>query len=288
MRGWLAAWLLGLTAFTSPAIVAAAQPALEVRVLDPTVSDATLDAVTSGSLDSRFGPLTNSAPKHAPDPLWLRVRSDGPFNPAGIPVLIARMGWFARVKVFTGDPASGANAGGHADPGGAGEAPTTAAAQPLPHATDLREFGGAHDGVFILPGPLEPGQYLYVRATAVGDGIRSLRFQVSTLDATLARAAEHARMIAIAFGALMAMSLGALLIWFILKDKLFILYPALFFLEALYLVFFSGEGFDWPLFSYARAISAYTWNVPVALAGRCRLPVHSRDRGSQPHLPTRI
>ena len=38
------------------------------------------------------------------------------------------------------------------------------------------------------------------------------------------------------------MALGSLLIWFILKDKLFLLYPGMFFLEALYLVYFSGEG----------------------------------------------
>jgi len=174
------------------------------------------------------------------------VRADETFNPEGVPVLIARMGWFQRVQIFAGG---------------------AAASQPLAQATDLREFGGAHDGVFIIPNGLQAGQSLYVRVAPVGDGMGPLRFHVSTLDATLARAAAHSRMIAIAFGALTAMSLGALLIWFILKDRLFLLYPALFFLEALYLIYFSGQGFDWPLFSYAKAVSAYTWNVPVALGG---------------------
>jgi diguanylate cyclase (GGDEF)-like protein len=74
-------------------------------------------------------------------------------------------------------------------------------------------------------------------------------------------------MIALAVGALTAMALGALLIWFILKDPLFLLYPGMFLLEALYLVFFSGEGFDWPVLSHARAVGGFTWNVTVALSG---------------------
>jgi diguanylate cyclase (GGDEF)-like protein len=74
-------------------------------------------------------------------------------------------------------------------------------------------------------------------------------------------------MIALAVGGLTAMALGALLIWFILKDKLFLLYPGIFLLEALYLAFFSGEGFEWPMLSHARSFAAFSWNVPVALSG---------------------
>ena len=74
-------------------------------------------------------------------------------------------------------------------------------------------------------------------------------------------------MIALAVGALTAMALGSLLIWLILNDKLFILYTAMFLLQAVSLVFFSGEGFDWPVLSQARALGAYMWNVPVALSG---------------------
>jgi diguanylate cyclase (GGDEF)-like protein len=247
----LAVWLLGLAALISSAVAgaapaAAAEPALEVRLLDTATADPTPEAVTSGSLDPHFGPFANGASRKLPDTVWLRVRAEEAFNPQGVPVLLARMGWFQRVEIF---------------PGGA------AASQPLPRATDLREFGGAHDGVFILPNGLKAGQSFYVRVAPVGDGTRPLRFHLSTLDTTLARAAAHSRMIAIAFGALTAMSLGALLIWFILQDRLFLLYPALFFLEALYLIYFSGQGFDWPVFSYAKAVSAYTWNVPVALGG---------------------
>ena len=74
-------------------------------------------------------------------------------------------------------------------------------------------------------------------------------------------------MIAFTFGALVAMALAALLIWFVLKDKLFILYGALFSLQALYLAYQSGQGFEWPLLSYALPLGSYAWNVPVALSG---------------------
>src|SRR4029077_3142042 len=88
----------------------------------------------------------------------------------------------------------------------------------------------------------------------------------STLDQTLARAAVHARMIAMAFGALMAMALSTLLVRFVLTDRLYPLYGTFFSLEALYLAYFSGEGFYWPILHYARPLSSYAWNVPVAAA----------------------
>ncbi len=71
-------------------------------------------------------------------------------------------------------------------------------------------------------------------------------------DHVLALGTERARMIALTFGALMAVSLAALLIWFVLKDPLFILYATMFSLEALYVAFISGQGFDWPVLSLRR------------------------------------
>ena len=62
-------------------------------------------------------------------------------------------------------------------------------------------------------------------------------------------------MIAHTFGALMAMAFAALLIWFVLKDQLFILYATLFSLQALYIAYLSGQGFEWPLLSYAMPLS---------------------------------
>ena len=255
MRGLLAAWLLSLAVlFIAPASIAspenaapASAPALEVQLLRPGDADPTLTAITNGSLDSTLEPLNAYKPRKASETLWLRLRTPVAFQPEGkVPVLIARGGWFERIDAF---------------PAG------TAISQPLARATDLREFGGAHHSVFILPEGLTAGQTLYARVLVEEDGKESLRFSINTLDATLADAAAHSRMIALTVGALTAMGLGALLMWCILKDHLFLLYPAMFLLEALYLVFFSGEGFDWPVLSYARAVAAFSWNVPVALSG---------------------
>lgn len=250
--GWLLAWLLSLAvlisseSFASSQSATAAVPALDVQLLSPGTPDITVGSVTRGSLDSHFTSMAGYKGSPAPETLWLRLTIPGSFHPTGIPVLIARGGWFEHIDAF--------QAGSDV-------------VQPIPHATELREFGGAHDSVFVLPNNATTGQPVYLRVAAEDYGAASLRFSLGALDTTLAKAAEHSRMIALAVGALTAMALGALLIWFILKDKLFLLYPGIFFLQAVYLAYFSGEGFDWPGLSYGKVISAFTWNVPVALSG---------------------
>jgi diguanylate cyclase (GGDEF)-like protein len=260
VRGLLAAGLLSLAVLfiatrsvaspesvVSPEAAALAAPALDIAVLQPTSTQTTPAAVTSGALDSHFGSFEGYKATGGVETLWLRLRTAAAFNPTGrLPVLIARGGWFERIEAFPAGPN---------------------VAAPLQHIIDLREFGGAHNSVFVLPNGLTAGQAVYIRVATREDGADSLRFSIGTLGATLQRAAAHSRMIALAVGALTAMALGALLIWFILKDKLFLLYPGMFLLEALYLVYFSGEGFDWPLLSHGRAVSAFAWNVPVALSG---------------------
>jgi diguanylate cyclase (GGDEF)-like protein len=249
---FLAAWLLSLAAFISSEGFASTESAtavvraLDVQLLTPGTPGVSIGSVTSGALDARFEPLAGYKTSAPAETLWLRLSAPTSFNPTDIPVLIARGGWFERIDAFQAGPTVN---------------------QPLPHATELREFGGAHDSVFILPNSMAAGQPLYLRVSTRDDGAASLRFSLGTLDTTLARAAEHSRMIALAVGALTAMAVGSLLIWLILKDKLFLLYPGIFFLQAIYLAYFSGEGFDWPVLSYGRAISAFTWNVPVALSG---------------------
>ena len=255
----LLAWLLSLAAliFSSESLASPAGDAQAIRASatdGPDLEASVLagntgvdpSQVAGGSLDFRFTSFAGYKAAASPETLWLRLRAPTAFRPQGIPVLIARGGWFEQIDAFP--------------PGGAD-------ARPLPHATDLREFGGAHNSVFILPNGLAAGQSLYLRVTTREDGADSLRFSLGTLSATLARGAAHSRMIALAVGALTAMALGSLLIWFILSDKLFILYTGMFLLEAVYLVFFSGEGFDWPVLSHAQSIGAYMWNVPVALSG---------------------
>jgi diguanylate cyclase (GGDEF)-like protein len=259
VRGWPAVWLLSLAAlFISIESVASTESAtapaggevartFDFALLPPMTPEATIAAVTGGSLDSRFQAFAGYKATAQLETLWVRLRARTHFHPANmIPVLVVRSGWFERIEAF---------------PAG------RAASQPLQHVVDLREFGGAHRSVFMLPDGLASGQTVYVRVATQGEGKESLRFSVATLGGTLARAATHTRMIALAVGALTAMALGVLLIWFILKDKLFLLYPGIFLLQALYLAYFSGEGFDWPLLSYAQPVAAFTWNVAVALSG---------------------
>ena len=261
MRGLLVVRLLSLAALfisaqsvassenttTSADRPAAPAPPLDISLLQPTTAEATVAEVTSGSLDSHFGTFDGYQATATAETLWLRLRPTASFNPQGqLPILTARGGWFERIEAF---PAS------------------AAVTEPLQHIIDLPEFGGAHQSVFVLPRGLSAGETLYIRVATREDGAASLRFTLGTLGPTLQRAAAHSRMIALATGALTAMALGALLIWFILKDPLFVLYPGMFLLEALYLVFFSGEGFDWPVLSHARAVGGYAWNVPVALSG---------------------
>ena len=260
MRGLLVVRLLSLAALfisaqsvaspdsaASTDGVASPAPPLEIALLRPTTAEITPAAVTSGSLDSHFSPFAGYKAALPTETLWLRLRPAAAFNPNGaLPILTARGGWFEQIEAFPAGPA---------------------VTGPLQHIIDLPEFGGAHQSVFVLPHGLAAGESLYIRVATREDGADSLRFTLGTLGPTLQRADAHSRMIALAVGALTALALGALLIWFILKDPLFLLYPGMFLLEALYLVFFSGEGFDWPVLSHARAVGGFAWNIPVALSG---------------------
>ncbi|MBS0613156.1 MAG: diguanylate cyclase, partial [Proteobacteria bacterium] len=138
---------------------------------------------------------------------------------------------------------------------------------PLPPAGELPAFRGTHDLVFLLPDGISAQEPLYLQVNAIGPGWSELRPTFSTLAQALARRADHTRIMALAFGALTAMATAALLIWLILKDRLFMLYAGLFFLQGLYLVYLSGEGFDWPWLSLATPLGSHAWNVPAGLSG---------------------
>ncbi len=139
--------------------------------------------------------------------------------------------------------------------------------QRIPAATTLPRYFGMHTAVFPLTQQMTTNDRLYARVAATGRGAEQLDLTVAGLAATLTTSAAHARAIILAFGALGAMALGALVIWFVLKDRLFILYAALFALQALYILFLSGQGFDWPLLAWTVPLGAHAWNVPAALSG---------------------
>ena len=230
-------------------------PDLSLQVLAPIYPTPPAEVVTSGAFAPRFQPIELDRVRRRGGTYWLRLQLSGPPGTAGssgvaagkgLPVLVTREEHEPRVQIF---------------------APFNGVYVELPRAVRLPEFGGGHAVAFILPRGLTTQQPLYVRVSAPDFGIRKLGFQASTLDLTLARAAAHSRMISLAFGALAALSLGSFLIWCILSDRVFLFYSALFFFQALYIVFLSGQAAEWPLLSFAVWLNSYAWNVPIALGG---------------------
>jgi len=260
LRSWAAgvAALLPFAVAAEPTLVPELPPvaqlapgngtAIAVLVLEPSLGDPAVASVTSGALDAHFVPFAAAGSHRLKAPLWFRFPALAPAAAAGrdfIPVLLARAGMDQTVQVFARR---------------AGESVS------LGPATVVPQFGGAQDTVFALPPGLEAGQPLYARIVRQGRATTDVHFTMSTLDRTLEVAAVHQRVIALAFGALMAMALSTLLVRFVLTDRLYPLYGTLFSLQALYLAYFSGQGFHWPLLSLARPVSSYAWNVPVAIS----------------------
>jgi diguanylate cyclase (GGDEF)-like protein len=250
---WLLGWVACLAGAALPAGAVPGAPArsatsapLAVEVLDSTGITPTVEAVTDGSLEARFRPFRTRGSHSITTTLWFRLPPAAAEAGGQTPVVWARSGMDQPVEAF-------GRRGG-----------TVVALRP---ATVVPKFGGGQDTVFSLDPPLDPGAPLYVRVSRTGATTTDLQFATSTLERTLERAAGHARMIAFAFGALMAMALSALLVRFVLTEALYPLYGTLFGLQAIYLAYFSGEGFRWPLFELARPLGWYAWNVPVAVTG---------------------
>ena len=243
MRGVLAVclWILGSAIALSAAN--AAEVSFEVAVLEAPAIGSAAEAITSGARDAEFAPF---GVRPRADVEWFRLRPTDRFAPEGVPALVVHKAGAGTVEVFETRDGVGVR---------------------LPAAVELPEFRGARTIVFLLPDGLRPGQSIYARLDAHGDARSIVKFAGSTLEDALALGNEHARMIALAFGALLAMSLAALLIWFVLADRLFILYAAFFSLQGLYVVYLSGQGFEWPGLAWARPLASHAWNVPVALSG---------------------
>jgi len=266
VRGFLAVWALGLAAILTcgpcaaadppSAVASPAAPAFDVQMLPAGSPAPTIQAITSGTLDSFFEPFRLKEARKAGTPFWLRLQARIGFTvPAGTnAALIVRKGRHFDVEVWPASDATSAEA--------EGAAPTALAV-----AATRPTFRGAHEAIFVLPASLAPGAVLYARVAANGVGSEELAFSTGALRAVLERGAYHSWMITFAFGALMAMAITSLLVWFILSDRLLVYYGVLFSMEALYVAFFSGQGFDWPLLSWATPLLSHAWNVPVAIGG---------------------
>ena len=245
MRRILAKWLLGLGVCLSPLIAAGFGTDFEITILDSALSAPTAAVTSSGALDAHFAPFTAAEARKNKGNFWLKIKSTEAFAPAGMAVLKIHKGRQSQVQVFA----------------------RASLAQPLQRVAELPEYRGAHEEIFALMNGLSVGQTFYVQVSLHAIGPEELRFSKSTLNESLARAAEHTRMIALCFGALVAVSLSALLIWILLADRVFILYSILFTLQALYIVYLSGQGFSWPVLAYALPLNSFAWNVPAAISG---------------------
>jgi two-component system, sensor histidine kinase LadS len=237
-----AVFLLCLGALAAVAHAGTAQ--VEVLSLDRSIANPKPEVVTGGTLDEHFAKRARGARGVSRD-YWLKLNLTDYSQLEGMPVIVAHATRDLHLSLLIsrdGAPAA------------------------LPLATTLSGFLGIRDGVYPLPGGYS-GQALYAHITTDSDGAQSLSFSASTLESTLAEGETRARMIALAFGALAAVSLAGLLIWFVLKDRLFILYATLFSLQALYIGYLSGQAFDWPWLSVAAPWGSFAWNIPVALSG---------------------
>jgi diguanylate cyclase (GGDEF)-like protein len=257
----VASWLVGIVAAlaavagaaeppaggipAAPAAAAAVPVPLRAQILGlPGASDARMEEIVSGALDGQFEPFVSHGSHLLKGTLWLRLPPPVPVVWDGsTPVLVVRSGLEQPVEVF---------------------ARHAGRLVPLASTGAIPKFGGAEDKVFALPPGLDDVP-LYVRVERLGRATTDLGFSNSTLRAVLGQAAVHTRIIALAFGALMAMAVSALLIRLLLPDRIYPLYGALFLLQALYLAYFSGQGFAWPLLSALRPVTNYASNVTVAL-----------------------
>jgi diguanylate cyclase (GGDEF)-like protein len=250
----------------SPAPSFAADAAIRVRALAPANVQPSAEAVASGSLDDQLQPFSKAAGHNTWRDYWLKLIPHEPASIEGTPVLImnATRGLQAQLVAYRDGKVV-----------------------PLILAGNLPAFLGARDMVFIVPEGVPPTQPLYAHLTSSSSEPQYLSVSQGALQSTLALGAERARMIALTFGALIAVSLAALLIWFVLKDPLFILYATMFSLQALYVAYLSGQGFDWPGLSVAVPLESFAWNVPIGLSGAVAC-LFTREIADLKHFSPRV
>jgi diguanylate cyclase (GGDEF)-like protein len=240
--------LLMLCLLLSPtAVIAQADDGpFTVTVLSFSAADATVEAVTGGRLEDKFTTYDYRAARARGEPFWLRlVLKPGTDVPAGA-ALALRKGRHLDIRAY----GSGARGG-----------------QLLVAAAILPAYRGEQTALYALPAARATGSPLYLRIDAAGIGAERLSFYLQPLNESLRWGQAQARMVAVAFGALMAMSLTALLICIIIPERIFVWYATLFSLQALYIIYISGQGLDWPLFDVALPFGSHAWNVPAALSG---------------------
>ena len=242
---WLLAGLLAVG--NGAAADALARPdTATVELLTTPAADVTLAALATGALDAQFSSGHEQASYARGGVNWLRVRPLATSATPGAPALIVHVPLGADLGVWAGPPG---------------------ALVPLRHVTDLADYRAMQARVFLLPEGFSVADRIYARADTHARSIGEVQFSASTVEDALALGAAHARMIALAVGALLALPAAAALIWFVLSDRLFILYASFFALQALYVAYLSGQGFEWPWLAWATPLGSHAWNVPIAVSG---------------------
>jgi diguanylate cyclase (GGDEF)-like protein len=244
------AWALLLSACLAlPGVGAAAtgDSSLELKTFSPAGQAPPAAEVASGALDASFTVPKSRTVRQVAGVHWVRLQAARDIAAASLPVLVVGSSGDLHVALYP-----------------RGTAPPT----PLVRAAVLPEFGATQEAAFLVPGAgLRAGQAFYARIQADEPGADPVYFSAGTLEGVLARGARQSLTIALACGALAALALATAAMWLVLSDRLFILYAGMTGLQALYLAYFSGQGFRWPWLAAASGLMPYAWNVPVALSG---------------------
>jgi diguanylate cyclase (GGDEF)-like protein len=258
------AWALLLSACLSlPSLALAAAAAiapadnssLELRILDRPGEAPAAAHVTAGALDAAFtAPKSKVSVRQVAGIQWVRLQAPRSIPAAELPVLVVGSAGNLHVTLYRQATGQSVGAG---------------ATTPLVRAAMLPEFGATQEVAYLVPGGagLQVGDVFYARMQSDDAGADPVYFSAAPLKGVLARGGRQALMIALACGALAALALATAAMWLVLSDELFILYALMTGLQALYLAYFSGQGFRWPWLAAASALVPYAWNVPVALGG---------------------
>ena len=240
--------LLILCLFLVPALASAraAEDPFTVTALPASAGNATAASVTSGRLDHEFTQFDFQEVRGRNAPFWLRLELRPGARVSGDAALAVRRGRHLDIRAY-------------AAAAGAGKAVA-------PIAT-LPEYRAEQTLLYVMPAFRSAQDAIYLRVQQNGTGAERLSFSLPSLAASLIWGREQARMIALAFGALTAMSMTALLIWFVMPSPIFVYYATLFSLQGLYIAYVSGQGFEWPVLSAALPLAPHAWNVPAALSG---------------------
>jgi diguanylate cyclase (GGDEF)-like protein len=272
LRAWLALLSLCLSLASLLALPrlawAAGGPSLEVKALALGSATPSAGEVVRGTLDGSLGaPASGASLPQTRGTHWVRLEVLRGIAPPAIPVILVGSSADLHIEIYTRDSGT---------------------PEPLEPVALLPQFGGTQEAAFRVPGEgLPAGRVLYARLQADEPARDRVYFGATTLEKVLARGARHALTISLACGALAALALAAAAMWFVLGDRLFILYAGMTALQALYLAYFSGEGFRWPGLAAGSALAPYAWNVPVALTGAVAV-LFAREIADLRHSSARI